>query len=77
MLQVTNRRACAAGPSFTDIGLLEGTLHAMNAEHTLMYPSDWSHRDFDLPSSIMSSPFLFEQGRRNLLGETTREVFGP
>ena len=59
----------------TDMGLLESTFKAMDAEHTLMYSSDWPHWDFDVPGRIMSIPFLSEQGKRNVLGETARTVF--
>ena len=59
----------------TDMGLLESTFKAMDAEHTLMYSSDWPHWDFDVPGRIMSIPFLSEQGKRNILGETARKVF--
>ncbi|WP_370591420.1 amidohydrolase family protein [Saccharopolyspora montiporae] len=60
----------------TDTGLLEATFRAMDAEHTLMYSSDWPHWDFDVPGRIMGIPFLSEQGKRNVLGETARKVFG-
>ena len=55
--------------------LLEATFAAMNAESQLMWSSDWPHWDFDLPSTIYDLPFLTEQGRRNILGETARKVF--
>ena len=60
----------------TDSGLLEATFAAVDAERTLMYSSDWPHWDFDVPGRIMGIPFLSEQGKRNVLGETAREVFG-
>lgn len=59
----------------TDMNLLESTFRAMDAEHTLMYSSDWPHWDFDVPGRIMSIPFLSEQGKRNILGENARKVF--
>lgn len=59
----------------TDHGLLESTFRAMDAEHTLMYSSDWPHRDFDVPGRNMGIPLLSDQGKRNVLGENAREVF--
>ncbi|GGM60418.1 hypothetical protein GCM10012275_34450 [Longimycelium tulufanense] len=59
----------------TDMGLLESTFRAMDAEHTLMYSSDWPHWDFDVPGRIMGIPFLSAEGKRNILGETARRVF--
>ncbi|MHA6801052.1 amidohydrolase family protein [Bounagaea algeriensis] len=59
----------------TDMGLLEATFKAMDAEHTLMYSSDWPHWDFDVPGRIMGIPFLSERGKQNILGETARKVF--
>ncbi|MHA6805532.1 amidohydrolase family protein [Salinifilum ghardaiensis] len=59
----------------TDMSLLESTFKAMDAEHTLMYSSDWPHWDFDVPGRIMGIPFLSEQGKQNILGENARKVF--
>lgn len=59
----------------TDIGLLEATFRAMDAEQTLMYSSDWPHWDFDVPGRMMGIPFLSDQGKRNILGENARKVF--
>lgn len=59
-----------------DLALLEATFTAINAESQLMYSSDWPHWDFDLPSTIYDLPFLDEQTRRNILGETARKLFG-
>jgi predicted TIM-barrel fold metal-dependent hydrolase len=59
----------------TDMSLLESTFNAIDAEHTLMYASDWPHWDFDLPGKIMGLPFLSAQAKRNILGETARTVF--
>ncbi|MGL6234479.1 MAG: amidohydrolase family protein [Segniliparus sp.] len=61
----------------TDFDLLQSTFKAIDAENTLMYSSDWPHWDFDLPGRIMRLPFVSEQGKRNILGETARKVFGP
>jgi hypothetical protein len=52
-----------------------GTFRAMDAEHTLLWSSDWPHWEFDLPGRMFQLPFLSEQGRRNILGETARKVF--
>jgi predicted TIM-barrel fold metal-dependent hydrolase len=59
----------------TNLALLESTFQAMDAEHTLLYSSDWPHWDFDVPGRIMSIPFLSDQARRNILGENARKVF--
>jgi len=55
--------------------LLEATCKAMHAETQLMYSSDWPHWDFDVPARIAGLPFLSEQAKRNILGETARKVF--
>jgi hypothetical protein len=60
----------------TDMALLESTFRAMDAENTLLYSSDWPHWDFDVPGRIMTLPFLSEKGKRNVLGETARALFG-
>jgi hypothetical protein len=60
----------------TDLGLLESTFRAINAEETLLYSSDWPHWDFDVPGRIMGIPFLSDQEKRNILGENARKVFG-
>ena len=54
---------------------LELTCEMIDAEHRLMYSSDYPHWDFDLPSTVFDLPFLSEQGKRNVLGETARNVF--
>jgi predicted TIM-barrel fold metal-dependent hydrolase len=59
----------------TDAELTESTFKAISAETQLMYSSDWPHWDWDPPSHIYDLPFLSEQGRRNILGETARRVF--
>ena len=58
-----------------DLGLLESTFRAVDAEHTLLYSSDWPHWDFDVPGRIMTIPFLTEQAKRNILGESARKLF--
>jgi predicted TIM-barrel fold metal-dependent hydrolase len=55
--------------------LLEATLKAIKADTQLMYSSDWPHWDFDLPGGLFSLPFVDEQARRNILGETARKLF--
>jgi len=54
---------------------LELSFEMVNAETQLLYASDWPHQDFDLPSSIFDLPFLSEQGKRNILGETALKLF--
>ena len=58
-----------------DMGLLRETFRAVNAETQLLYASDWPHWDFDVPSIIHDLPFLSEQGKRNILGETAKRIF--
>ena len=55
--------------------LLEATFKAVHADTQLMYSSDWPHWDFDVPSRIAELPFLNEQAKRNILGETARKLF--
>ena len=55
--------------------MLEATCKAVRAETQLMYSSDWPHWDFDVPSRIAGLPFLTEQAKRNILGETARKLF--
>jgi predicted TIM-barrel fold metal-dependent hydrolase len=55
--------------------MLEATFKAVHAETQLMYSSDWPHWDFDVPAQIAGLPFLNEQAKRNILGETARKVF--
>jgi hypothetical protein len=47
----------------------------INADTQLMYSSDYPHWDFDLPSTIYDLPFLSEQSKKNILGETAAKVF--
>jgi predicted TIM-barrel fold metal-dependent hydrolase len=58
-----------------DMGALQTTFRMINAESQLMYSSDYPHWDFDLPSTIYDLPFLSEQAKRNILGETAAKVF--
>ena len=41
----------------------------------MLYSSDYPHWDMDLPSVIYDLPFLTEQAKRNILGETARKLF--
>ncbi len=52
------------------------TMKMIKADTQLMYSSDYPHWDFDLPSTIYDLPFLSDQAKKNILGETAREVFG-
>ncbi len=58
-----------------DIMLLESTFEAMNAETQLLWASDYPHWDMDVPSVIWDLPFLSEQAKRNILGETAQKLF--
>ncbi len=60
----------------TNMDLLKSTFKAIKAETQLLYSSDWPHWDFDPPARIASLPFVTEQARRNILGETARRLFG-
>lgn len=55
--------------------LLESNLKAIKAETQLLYASDWPHWDFDLPSNIIHSPYLSDEGKRNVLGLNAARVF--
>lgn len=59
----------------TDMGLLESTFRVIKAENQLLYASDWPHWDFDPPGRIAGLPFLSEQAKRNILGESARKLF--
>jgi predicted TIM-barrel fold metal-dependent hydrolase len=54
---------------------LENTFEMINAETQLLYSSDYSHWDFDLPSTVWDIPFLSEAAKRRILGENARELF--
>ena len=54
---------------------LELTFKMINAETQLLYSSDYPHWDMDLPSTIWDLPFLNEQAKRNILGETAKRIF--
>jgi uncharacterized protein len=58
-----------------DLSALEQTFKMIDAENHLMYASDYPHWDFDLPSVIYDLPFLSDQARKNILGETAKNVF--
>ena len=55
--------------------VLEMNFEMIKAETQLLYASDWPHQDFDLPSSIFDLPFLSDQAKRNILGETALKLF--
>jgi predicted TIM-barrel fold metal-dependent hydrolase len=59
----------------TNMDLLQSTFKAVHAETQVMYASDWPHWDFDVPARIAGLPFLQEQAKRNILGETARKLF--
>ena len=54
---------------------LELTFDMIKAETQLLYSSDYPHWDMDLPSTIYDLPFLSEQAKRNILGESARKLF--
>jgi uncharacterized protein len=54
---------------------LELTFKLVNAETQLLYASDFSHWDRDLPSTIYDLPFLSEQAKRNILGGNAQRLF--
>ena len=54
---------------------LELTFKMINAETQLMYSSDYPHWDTDLPSTIYDLPFLSQQAKKNILGESARKLF--
>ena len=55
--------------------LLASTFEAIKAETQLLCSSDWPYWDFDTPAQIASLPFISEEGKRNILGETARKLF--
>jgi len=59
----------------SNMALTEAALKAINADTQLLYASDWPHWDFNPPSMIYDLPFLTEQGKRNILGETAARLF--
>ena len=59
----------------TNLEALQFNLKMINAEKTLLFASDFPHWDFNLPSTIYDLPFLNEQAKRNILGETARQVY--
>ncbi len=66
---------CAQPMERTNMKLLEATFEAIDGENKVLFSSDWPHWDFDAPSVIWDLPFLSEQGKRNILGETARRIF--
>jgi len=59
----------------SNMELTQATMKAINAETQLMFASDWPHWDFNTPGMIYDLPFLSEQGKRNILGETAANLF--
>jgi uncharacterized protein len=59
----------------TNMDLLQSTMKAIHAQTQVMYSSDWPHWDFDVPAKIAALPYLNEQAKRNILGETARKLF--
>jgi uncharacterized protein len=57
-----------------DIGLLEATFRAINAETQLVWGSNYPNADFDLPSIIYDLPFLSGRAKQNILGRTAAQL---
>lgn len=51
------------------------TFDMINADSQLLYASDYPHWDFDLPSVIYDLPFISEETKRNILGESALKLF--
>lgn len=58
-----------------NLAALEVTFDMINAETQLMFSTDYPHWDFDLPSVIYDLPFLTDQGRKSILGQTAQRLF--
>jgi uncharacterized protein len=59
-----------------NLDLLKTTFAEIDAEHRLLYSSDYPHWDFDVPAVIYDLPFLSEQAKRRILGLNAAELFG-
>jgi uncharacterized protein len=59
-----------------DLTILEAAFRMFDAEHRLLYASDYPHWDFDLPSVVYDLPFLSAEAKRRILGGNARELFG-
>lgn len=46
------------------------------APSQLTWASDWPHWDWDPPSRIWDLPFLDEAAKRDILGGSSRRLFG-
>jgi predicted TIM-barrel fold metal-dependent hydrolase len=57
------------------LGHLKAAFEMLDAKNTLMFASDWPHYDYDEPSAIADLPFLDEEARRKIMGETALKVF--
>jgi predicted TIM-barrel fold metal-dependent hydrolase len=58
-----------------NLDLLEMTFAQIDAENSLLYPSDYPHWDFDVPAKIYDLPFLSEAAKRKILGENAARLF--
>ncbi|MFC7216073.1 amidohydrolase family protein [Saliphagus sp. GCM10025334] len=59
----------------TDTEFLERSMRTIGVGQ-FMYASDYPHWDYDPPNIITDLPFLSEQEKKQILGETAEEVFG-
>jgi predicted TIM-barrel fold metal-dependent hydrolase len=58
-----------------DLAPLKVAFDLVNAESQLLYASDYTHWDFDLPSRIYDLPFLSDQAKKRILGENAMGLF--
>jgi uncharacterized protein len=47
----------------------------VDAENRLMFATDYPHFDYDRPSAILDLPFLSDEGKRKILGQTALDVY--
>ena len=50
-------------------------MKAVDAGNQVIYASNYPLPDMDVPSVIWDLDFLDEQAKRNILGETARQLF--
>lgn len=57
-------------------GMMREMFEMIDAEHTLLYASDYPHWDFDVPAVVYDLPFVSAQGKRSILGGNACRLFG-